>query len=395
MIYLFTGLPRNGKTLNLIKFACENEQFKDRQVYYYGLDGCTIDSWIELTREQLEDWHNFLPDNSILFVDECQKIWRAGTSNNRLPAHLVELEEHGHKGIDILCTAQSTKQLHVMFKELVQMHRHIVRIHGTESYNSWEYTGAKANPIAKSQVAEAQKSSGFFDKSYYGKYKSASTHNIKASFPKKPFVITGLAVLALSVVSWYLPSVFGVGDDVAVDVESVPQVSVDQASDVGRTFSPFGSRSNKDDVEFNTEFILKQLTPVILNRPDTAPVYSDLWDAKDYPRSQCVSRSPDNGGLCRCYSQQATRMNVDQQTCNYIMANGREFDHRVAPTVNNERFSLGLGGAQQRLGGLNRDDVSNSRSSFTSPQRSNSVRSLASRLQGNTFFSGEPRPTRR
>ena len=42
MLYLFTGSPGSSKTINIIKLICENEQFKNRPVYYYNVKEVTL-----------------------------------------------------------------------------------------------------------------------------------------------------------------------------------------------------------------------------------------------------------------------------------------------------------------------------------------------------------------
>jgi len=282
MFAIFTGVPHAGKTLNLIKYVCEDRQFQDRQVYQYGIKGCRVPGWITLTKDQFENWYEFVPNNSVLVLDECQKFWRVGTATKDLPLHLTEIEEHRHKGIDIVATCQATAQLHTMAKVLVGMHRHYTRPHGKESFVSYEYSTAKSNPDSESQKRDAIKVSGPYDSKYFDMYDSATSHTMVNRFPLKYKIYAALALLScISLIAFAVYHLRGLSD-VEPEQQEVASASAgwDHVAGLGR------SKAKRD--EFTSEYIVEQMTPVIPNRPDTAPIYSALWEAKDYPRPQCV-----------------------------------------------------------------------------------------------------------
>ncbi len=339
MFSAFTGTPGAGKTINALEYVDTDPQYKGREVFYYGINECRMDNWTELSLEQLYDWYNFIPDGSVLFVDEAQEHWRAGTPTAKIPLHLTKLERHRHKGIDIVITCQSMAQLHRMAKVLIDHHRHYLRPHGAESYQCLQYTECKENPTSQVHVKTAIKSKGKYNKDYYDKYTSAQLHTYRDRFPKKYkvmlwgcFLLTPLIIFAVFSYIKSMGKVDGSESDQPV-AESV---------NLGSTPSVFDSSNkivSRADEPLTLAKLLELTTPLVENDPKTAPLYmAQFGEAKDYPREQCViMHEGPRAGLCRCYTQQGTRMrNVNAQTCKLIIYEGREFDYRIEPTRGNE-----------------------------------------------------------
>ncbi|MBX2847155.1 MAG: zonular occludens toxin domain-containing protein [Acidiferrobacterales bacterium] len=341
MYAVFTGTPGAGKTINLIQYVCEDKQFEGRQVFYYGINECKIDNCTELTKEQFETWYEFIPDNSVLIVDECQEHWRAGIPTKDLPLHLTKLERHRHRGIDIVATCQSMHQLHRMAKVLVDQHRHYSRPHGKESWQCLTYTEAKDNPASQTHAKHAIKTSGKFNKDYFDKYVSATSHNYRNRFPKKYIYMAAAVALSIPVTLTFAHMyIKGFTKKEVEDFQ--PSVEKSESRSFQNTWSRLQTTDDdRSEVPRTVEELVAMLTPMIDNRPDTAPIYlKGFSEAKDYPREQCVMfNSGDKKGACRCYSQQGTRMRVDESTCRNIIFEGREFDHRIAPRSAETRFS--------------------------------------------------------
>ncbi|WHV23422.1 zonular occludens toxin domain-containing protein [Pseudomonas aeruginosa] len=91
MLYLRTGLPGAGKTLNAIREIDlehqpdpddptkrlhkdpDNPDLPPRTIYYYGIPDMKLDrlksKWVEF--DTPEEWYN-LPDGSVIVIDEAQ-----------------------------------------------------------------------------------------------------------------------------------------------------------------------------------------------------------------------------------------------------------------------------------------------------------------------------------
>lgn len=55
------------------------------------------------------------------------------------------------------------------------------------------------------------------------------------------------------------------------------------------------------------------LVPAIPDLPFSAPVYSELMVAKDFPRPTCIYSN--DRDVCQCYTQQATKIEVSRNSC--------------------------------------------------------------------------------
>ena len=90
MLYLFTGLPGGGKTLNTLKTVKEDKAFyeydsdgnpvkldngsiKRRPVYYHNIKELKFEDWTKLSDEEAKRPWDIEP-GAVLIYDECQDI---------------------------------------------------------------------------------------------------------------------------------------------------------------------------------------------------------------------------------------------------------------------------------------------------------------------------------
>lgn len=86
-------------------------------------------------------------------------------------------------------------------------------------------------------------------------------------------------------------------------------------------------------------------TPRVKGVPHSAPVYDDVYEVKDFPRPQCIVREKNDD--CRCYTQQATPLDIPEGQCREIVANGY-WDPTRGPDTGQQQIqgAQGEGGAQ-------------------------------------------------
>jgi hypothetical protein len=91
---------------------------------------------------------------------------------------------------------------------------------------------------------------------------------------------------------------------------------------------------------FNTvdDWIFER-TALIKNDPSSAPIYAGLHKAVSMPRPHCIAtnRASEDRAICRCYSQQATRMNIDTEQCYNYVTQGYGFNYTLADYEENAR----------------------------------------------------------
>lgn len=323
MLYLYTGTPGSSKTLNAIKFICEEPSFQNRPVYFFNIKEVTH-PWIELTEEECLRWYE-LPENSIVFIDECQKIFRPRQKAAKVPRHVEELETHRHLGIDIVVCTQSTDLVDKNLLAQVEMHRHLERRYGKEQANQFQWEKAITTVNAKAHRSQAVMTTIKFDQKYYGTYKSAEVHTRKASVPLKLRLIQSAIVLTVIGFMAFFINLYWGAKHAAEDAPV--QASTSQST---QQLTPV----SQEEIDPNS------LIPRIPQLPWTAPAYDEITKAKSAPMPRaCVYWHQRD--YCVCYTQQGTKMSVPRTFCMQTVKGGY-FDRTIP-----DQFSIASEDAQK------------------------------------------------
>lgn len=304
MIGLITGLPGNGKTLWALNFIKAKAEKEGRPVYYSGIADLML-PWTEIDGEK---WME-CPPNSIIVIDECQRIYRPRSHGSNVPPHVSELETHRHKGVDIFLITQHPMLVDSNVRRLVGLHFHCVRKFGTQSATVHEWSSVKEN--CDKNREGSTRHDFMYPKEAYSWYKSAEVHTHKARIPMKvwillsvPFIVAGLG--------WFTYARWQAkihGDDTSAS-QSAP-VAVPGPASAGRAPVRTGPVSAPDYVA--------QYAPRVRGLEYTAPAYDEVTKPvrAPYPAA-CVT----NKKRCNCYSQQGTRLDVPRDMCEQIADGG-------------------------------------------------------------------------
>lgn len=317
MLYLVTGTPGSGKTLNTIKFVRESKQFQDRQVYYFGIRDLSPDlGWTELTEEQAFAWHD-LPSNSVIIFDEAYNVFPTKHGAKGTPEHVKQLAVHRHKGFDIFLICQKVSgQLDAFVRGLINRHQHYGRIMGSLNINRFTWDICQSNPDSPTARKDANVDQFRMDKKYFGVYHSADEHTHTLSVPWKKIVILFLmlGLLVFSVKSFM--SYFDRDPEVEAPVSG---------HSAGFISSPPVYSQQDKELTF-----AELVTPEINGIPWSAPIYREQFkNVQDWPKPAACLRNKSKG--CSCYTQQGTPLDVPDTMCNQIVDRGW-FDH-TKPTV--------------------------------------------------------------
>lgn len=300
MIYLVTGVPGASKTLNTIKFICEDSTFKDRPVFYHNIKELTLD-W-----NKLEDPHQWqsLPEGSVIVLDEAQDHFGARPNTREVPETIKELSKHRHRGYDIIFITQHPNLLDVFIRRLVNFHVHYHRPFGAKVVSKLTWQKQK-NPDDYHDKQEAEKQTVTIDKKYFGVYKSAEVHTHKFRLPRKVIFLIALIIGLISfAVSFY-------NRNLNPDNVAIIQSQADKPLNANQVFG------GPDTEQIPREELLK---PRMLGLPHTAPIYDKLTEPKSVPWPNCIEWA---SGECRCYTQQATRIRtISAQVCRTIIKDG-------------------------------------------------------------------------
>jgi len=315
MIYLFTGIPGAGKTLNAIKFVLEDERFKNRKIYAHNINGLTIDDWEQIDKQQATEWYD-LPSGSVVIIDECQDVWRPLKTGSTVPESIQRLEKHRHQGIDLILTCQYPRQIHIGVRRMVTNHYHLFRPFGMNTISQLAWEKCEDAPDDYHAKQKAQKTRINLDKNIYDKYKSAEVHTVKRSIPKKLYLlIFFLTVFIISV--FFL--VYKLTSLATTETEQTQEL--DQPK---RKYQHQQSYDTTDNKYYKTQYVTNH-TNTIPNDDRSKPIYKELLKPQSIPREQCLTN--ETRTRCTCYSQQATKMQADLQTCLYYIDNGYSFDY--------------------------------------------------------------------
>lgn len=298
MIELQTGLPGAGKTLyTLVRIKAKAER-ENRPVYYSGIPDLNL-PWIEL--EDPTRWFD-LPPNSICVIDECQRIFRPRAHGSKVPEYVEQLETHRHKGLDLVLITQHPMLVDSNVRRLVGKHFHSARPFGWKKSVIFEYESCKENPLAAS--AQGARHDFIYPKDAFTWYKSAEVHTHKGRLPWQVVALVGVP-LVVGGCGWYVYShTFGGSADrqgVSAQAPGAPASSV--RPDRARTAGQY----------------LAEYQPRVPGLDYTAPVYDEAAKPVHAPYpAACVELGDD----CRCYSQQATRLNMTPELCRSIVKDG-------------------------------------------------------------------------
>lgn len=345
MLYLFTGKPGVGKTLHLISMMKNDPDFKNRQVF---IDGIEILDNEAIPNEAMPEgcngsnWHEWLPDGSILIVDECQRYWRPRPNGSAVPMAIQAMETHRHRGVDIYLITQMPTKIDKAIRELVEAHKHFSKSPlGIRRVMEWTRVG---NPETKSDVSQALITPYRLDKSCYDLYKSSVQHN-EAKEPKSLirfviplFFLGGIALFAYSIYSFFNDNPFKDEPKKQKQQQQQQQKSQQSITTVdGMTdkmtqgvFNSFDLKkvaSQPENVEVNGQEVLKEsdFKPSIEGQPWTAPAYAHLSNKSQiksmpYPVA-CVREVKGSG--CTCYTEQGTIIEgMSKKLCRDILKNG-------------------------------------------------------------------------
>ncbi|MFK2904961.1 hypothetical protein ISP17_13450 [Dyella ginsengisoli] len=306
-IQLRTGLPGAGKTLGAVEHLIELSQREPhRPRYQHGITDLKDGLAIPLDVEQVKDWQS-LPPNSIIMIDECQKLMPAKRGAIDSPQWVRDLSTHRHLGLDFILITQHPSLIDKYVRTLVDVHIHTVRKYGTNFVERWRWGICKEDPNAKGAQKDAEaKTTHAMSKVAMQAYKSAEIHTVKRRIPR--FVYIGAITLVLiPLLAW-----------LAVKFMHRTQVVA-----AGGHESPTGSAplSGKHATLTRDEWIQQQV-PRVAGIPWSAPIYDDR-KVQSNPDIYCVAYGGEQGDdKCMCKTEQGTRAEVPFVMCQQVAHGG-------------------------------------------------------------------------
>ena len=315
MITLMTGLPGAGKTLYTLSQVDAISKRDNRPVFYSGISGLNIEGWTEINAEE---WYT-CPPNSLIVIDECQRIFRPRTISKDVPLYVSELETHRHKGLDLWMITQHPMLADSALRRLAGKHIHAIRPFGFQGSSLHEWASVKDTCDKSSGRLDSIKSKWAYDKTMFAKYKSAEVHTVKRAIPLKVKIALALPLLIGLLVFYFYKSV-----DSRVHPKDATGAAL-VAGQAGTSPGAGGAKASFKNARDDAAQYVFERTPRISNWEASEPRYDELTKPVRVPLpAACVASSRG----CKCFSQQATPVNVTEATCKSIVENGffQDFD---------------------------------------------------------------------
>lgn len=309
---LVTGGMRSGKTLYTISEL--SKEFGDMPVFYHDIEGLKMPTWVEYKTPR--NWHNDLPDNCILVVDEAHKVWPVRSGVQAAPPDEEAMAEQGHRGIRIVLITQHPNNLSAFVRRLVTRHIHVHRSLGLLAATVFTWDFFQEHPNGKNATATATRARWSYNKKFFGKYVSAVNHDQynRKRIPAFIYVIPFAAVAVLG---------FGY-----LGINSMTKIPAPE--DFGKAFGSklapgvAGTTSGAQHAKHTTQAAptnifdpmnigATQVVAVDRQLPHKQPMYAKLDEPKRAPHpAACVQRAE---ASCVCYTQDATILDIDPRYC--------------------------------------------------------------------------------
>ena len=342
MLYIRTGKPGHGKTLNSIKEVDQRAFEQSRIVYFHNVNGLDTSKlkaqWYEF--EEPEKWHE-LPHNSIILIDEAQGWFGTRDPRSRPPEFITAFETMRHSGYEVHLITQDPRYIDVHARRLCNSHVHYWRVMKSQQLIRFESEVVVDKVEVMSSFKDADKKRIRLDKRMFDVYTSSNAgHHFKFQ-PSKKLILSVLVIaLAVFLVARILLRLSGdrVEAPDANLVESAKSALID-------SLVPVPTDSNGEE---RLDYVAMRL-PRIPDVPSSAPVYDQVTTPVTYPRLFCIStndpelveKRSDNtvsdGVSCQCYTQQATKYHTSHEFCLMASRDGY-FDHALPDR--NEQYQM-------------------------------------------------------
>lgn len=324
MLYLISGANGAGKTLNTLKWVRERQLKENRPVCHNGrfdpVPGGELADWKKI---DFKDWQD-QPDGTIFLIDEAHNDLPNRPAGATVPDAVKMLAEHRKRGFDFYLITQHPQNIDSFVRRLIGppgWHRHLKRSFGVDMVSVLEWSAVNPNCEKDGSGKTGTVSMQAFPKEVYSWYKSASLHTGKKRIPKQVWVLL-LCLIAIPLLIW------------AASGKLLAKTEAKAAANPATVAQAHATQEPPQAVaKLTAEQYIDQRTPRLADFPHTAPAYDEVTrpTVAPYPAA-CITM----GKTCKCYTQQATLLQVSGAVCLQIVAQGFFVDwqqpqHQQAP----------------------------------------------------------------
>lgn len=325
MIYLTTGANGAGKTLLTLKDVRAQQLKENRPVYYHGFDMDDVKAaefgWKKFDPKKWQD----LPDGSICIMDECQNEFPLRRGGSDVPDYIQAIAQHRRRrGFDFWMICPHPSLIDVFVRRLIDKpswHRHLKRAFGADVVSVLRFSAPDMKCEEPGAGARGEVSMVAYPKEVYSWYRSASLHTGKKKIPRAVYV---LAACAIAVPAALYFAVTGVYKNATKQAKPATEMIANQP---GTNAGSPSQNSRQAAQPVTVAEYVAQRRPRIPDFPHTAPAYDDTTKPAEAPYpAACVQM----GKTCKCYTQQATLLQVSGAVCLQIVQQGFFMDWKTA-----------------------------------------------------------------
>ncbi|WP_226468061.1 zonular occludens toxin domain-containing protein [Luteimonas panaciterrae] len=335
MIYLRTGQPGHGKTLFSLEEALAEAE-KGRTVAVHGVPGLNYAKcgFVEITDPK--DWQN-LPDNTLIFIDECYTVFPNRVANSVVPPHVEALARHRHRGFDFILVCQLGNQIDPFVRGLVDTHTHYRKKFGSPFVVQKKWDHYATNVLARDSDNKLTRLPKSLIKRQL--YHSTTKDSTKRHLPWY-FIVGPIVVAYAAYVFWRVGTgrLFGEEHTTAPTEQAAAATTAPAAQAAGAA----APQSDKDKPMSKEEYF-DRFKPRDAAAPWSAPAYDNRRIVAE-PRVFCVTSGAgldadgvERGDSCRCLTEQNTPYEMPKDRCEYIAKNGAVYNPYQRPDAFEKR----------------------------------------------------------
>lgn len=321
MLKLITGSPGDGKTSNELWNFLHAPEYEGRPKFCTPVNGFEPEKHGVKAIEHISCWQD-LPDGSVIFCDEVQDY--CGTDLPKVePEWVKQLARHRHRGFDFIFTTQSPMFLHSFVRKLAKPHVHYIRPWNMKGIRySWE--SVQSDPNSRTAKNTGVRTPVKPNPEVFKLYTSTVLDTHKSRPPYKVFILLALSIaVLLGGGGWATYRVMHMGDQFKSPEDQIIPASVSgtitAAPDAVHSLSNSAANAAVAPV-----WTAESIQPKVPGMPHTAPIYDQLTAPTDFPRvAACISSK--ERASCKCYTQQATPVDVPAAAC-YVFVKMGTFD---------------------------------------------------------------------
>ena len=336
MLYLISGANGAGKTLNTLKWVRERQLKENRPVCHNGrfdpVPGGELEGWKKI---DFKDWQDE-PDGTIFLIDEAHNDLPNRPAGSTVPDAVKMLAEHRKRGFDFYLVTQHPQNIDSFVRRLIGppgWHRHLKRSFGVDMVSVLEWSAVNPNCEKDGSGKTGTVTMQAFPKEVYSWYRSASLHTGKKRIPKQVWVLL-LCLIAIPLLIWAASG--------KLLSKSEAKAAAKPATEAQAQAAPVPVQAV---AKLTVEQYLEDRTPRLKDFQHTAPAYDEVTKptVAPYPAA-CVHM----GKTCKCYTQQATLMQVSGAVCLQIVAQGFFVDWQQPQHQQADHDGAGHIGREQR-----------------------------------------------